>query len=66
MYSNFCKKAELKNLEKLRIIMLKIAQIVNFAKIKLDVASVHEMCPNLHIILHIKSFLKQHISSIVN
>ena len=49
VYSNFCKQAELKNLEKLRRIMLKILQIVNFGKNKLDVANIHEMCSNLHI-----------------
>ena len=30
--------------------MLKIAQIENIEKIKLDVAGVHEMCSNLYII----------------
>ena len=29
--------------------MLKILQIVNFGKNKLDVANIHEMCSNLHI-----------------
>ena len=37
--------------------MLKFVHIVNLEKIKLDVVSIHEMCPNLHIILKIKSSL---------
>ena len=40
----FYKQPELRNLKKLRSIMLKIAEIVDLERMKLYVRSVHEIC----------------------